>query len=286
MYRVTLARSKAIRLFALLALVVYYSLTMSMISAQAGPKDSDGDGMPDKWEINHQLNAHKANAHGDPDHDGLVNIKEFKNHTEPKDEDSDDDGSDDGDEVKSFDTDPTDDDSDDDGIEDGDEDSDEDGVDDEDEDDLDENCKADDDDGDHDGIDDEDEDDFGTDPDDSDSDDDGVEDGNEDSDADGVDDEDESDESEDDEDDCDDSVGTIVSYDSATGTLTISTPSGGSITGTVTDETELEWDGEGSGCSGGDEATTADLQPGTGVEDLDFEDDGTTFEEVELVCSV
>lgn len=282
---------KALRIAATVMLFVFYSLTLIPGSALAGGRDSDGDGMPNRWETTNGLNPHKANADGNPDHDSLRNLGEFHNDTDPKDEDSDDDGIDDGDEVKEFDTDPTDDDSDDDGTPDGDDDSNDDGIDDEDEDDADETCKADDDDSDDDGIDDEDENDFGTDADDADSDDDGIEDGNEDLDGDGVDEEDDDDADDDEcedeelEEDDDDVFGAIVSFDPATGALTITSNEGDhSLTADVTDETELEWDGD--DCEDADDPTTADLTADTGVTDFEIDDDSGVFEELELDCLV
>src|SRR5215471_6597827 len=35
-------------------------------------RDSDHDGMPNRWEIRMGLNPHRANAKGNPDQDGLV----------------------------------------------------------------------------------------------------------------------------------------------------------------------------------------------------------------------
>ena len=96
--------------------------------------DSDHDGMPNRWELRHGLDPHKANARGDKDHDGLRNVAELRHHTDPSDEDTDNDGDDDGDEVKDGtpSTEPTDADTDDDGTRDGDEDADHDGTDNED----------------------------------------------------------------------------------------------------------------------------------------------------------
>lgn len=48
------------------------------------PLDSDGDGMPDEWEIAHGLDPHDpADAHGDPDGDGYTNLEEYLNGTDP-----------------------------------------------------------------------------------------------------------------------------------------------------------------------------------------------------------
>jgi hypothetical protein len=52
--------------------------------AQARPRDTDGDGMPDRWEKSHGLDWRKANAKGDPDHDGISNIKEFRLGLDPR----------------------------------------------------------------------------------------------------------------------------------------------------------------------------------------------------------
>ncbi len=130
--------TKVTRLAVGLLLIAVVGLGYLATSAGAAGRDRDGDGMPNRWEVNHGLNANRANARGDKDHDGLRNLGEFRHHTDPTDVDSDDDGSDDTDEVRHHGTDPTDADSDDDGILDGNEDSDDDGIDDEDEDDADE----------------------------------------------------------------------------------------------------------------------------------------------------
>ncbi len=48
------------------------------------PVDSDGDGMPDAWEVRHGLNPHNpADAAADPDHDGYTNLEEYLNGTDP-----------------------------------------------------------------------------------------------------------------------------------------------------------------------------------------------------------
>jgi hypothetical protein len=121
-------------------------LTTQSVTHAAGSRDSDHDGMPDRWEIRHHLDPHRANARGNPDHDGLANLGEFRHGTRPHDADTDGDGEDDGDEVHDgcASTDPTDSDTDDDGVEDGQEDTDGDGIDNAD-DDSEDNCQGDDD---------------------------------------------------------------------------------------------------------------------------------------------
>lgn len=51
----------------------------------AAPKDSDGDGIPDDWEIAHGLNPHDpADASLDRDHDGYTNIEKYINSLVPR----------------------------------------------------------------------------------------------------------------------------------------------------------------------------------------------------------
>jgi hypothetical protein len=47
--------------------------------------DSDGDGMPDAWEVAHGLNPNLNDANSDPDGDGISNFKEFQRGTDPND---------------------------------------------------------------------------------------------------------------------------------------------------------------------------------------------------------
>lgn len=194
--------------------LVAVTCVAGLVPAQASARDGDGDGMPNRWEKAHGLNPGRPNARGNPDADGLRNLAEFRNGTDPLVADSDDDGLTDGDEVKDFETDPTDPDTDGDGIVDGDDDSDEDGV--------------------------------------ADDQEDGEEDG--------------------------DTAGTVASFDATTGILTVDTTLGTQVTGTVTAETELEWDD----CDDVP-VTTADLVAGTDVDELEFVDGTTDLESVELV---
>jgi Bacterial TSP3 repeat len=140
----TARRGSAI--IASLATTSLLTLASSGAVHATGTRDSDHDGMPNRWEIRHNLNPHKANAHGDPDQDGLSNLGEFRHGTAPHQSDSDGDGIEDGPEVHDgcTATDPTESDSDGDGIEDGQEDTDGDGIDDA-QDNNEDNCQGDDD---------------------------------------------------------------------------------------------------------------------------------------------
>ena len=67
-----LSYSQPIRLVVALAAGLLLALALAAPSADAAGRDSDGDGMPNRWERAHELNPHRANASGDPDRDRLV----------------------------------------------------------------------------------------------------------------------------------------------------------------------------------------------------------------------
>lgn len=99
------------------AAMLVASLCLGLTPASASARDSDRDGMPNRWERVNGLNPNRAaDATRDPDHDGLANIGEFTVGTDPEVADTDEDGIEDGA-----------DDADENGIEDGDEDGVEDG---------------------------------------------------------------------------------------------------------------------------------------------------------------
>lgn len=81
-----------------------------------------GDGIPDSWKIAHGFSITDPSVAGqDPDHDGLTNLEEFQNGTDPNNPDTDGDGISDGDEVHKYHTNPLNADTDGDGLSDGDE---------------------------------------------------------------------------------------------------------------------------------------------------------------------
>jgi hypothetical protein len=108
------------------------SMLATPASAPAAPGDRDRDGLPDRWERNHGLSIHRANANADADRDHVDNRNEFREGTSPTRRDSDRDGRRDGHEDSDGDglsntsedrsgNDPRDPDSDDDGVGDADE---------------------------------------------------------------------------------------------------------------------------------------------------------------------
>ena len=186
-------------------LVVAAALLLSALTGLAQARDSDGDGMPNRWEKRcADLSVHQRDARRDADKDGLSNRGEFRSDTKACDPDSDNDGVEDGDDDADGDhvdnaneiaehTNPQDRDSDNDGRRDGREDRDDDGLD---------NAG---------------EDETGNDPMDEDTDDDEIEDG-------------------------DEQAGVISSF--VDGVLTIDLAGGGQVSGLVTDQTEIECETE------------------------------------------
>lgn len=84
--------------------------------------DTDGDQIPDWWELEYGFAANSANnANSDTDSDGLTTLEEFNADTNPSNADTDGDLLNDGDEVEDYTTNPNKQDSDDDGLSDADE---------------------------------------------------------------------------------------------------------------------------------------------------------------------
>src|SRR5258706_5859212 len=73
---------------------------MIVIRVALAGADSDGDGIPDEYELAHGMNPNNpVDAQEDPDRDGLTNLQEYLLGTDPRNADTDGDGLKDGDEV-------------------------------------------------------------------------------------------------------------------------------------------------------------------------------------------
>jgi hypothetical protein len=76
---------RSLRRTAALALALALASTVALAApAAAKPRDTDHDGMPDRWEKAHGLNWRKPNAKGDADRDGIPNLREFKLGLDPR----------------------------------------------------------------------------------------------------------------------------------------------------------------------------------------------------------
>jgi hypothetical protein len=202
------------------ALLLALSCLATPAVAWAGKRDRDSDRLPDRWEHKHHLSVTKKSAKGDPDHDRLSNLREFRLRTNPRKADTDGDGLNDGAEIDEG-TDPRNPDSDGDGLKDGFE------------------VKID------------------YDPTDPDTDGDGIPDGQE-------------------------NIGYIGSFNGLT--MTINLIRGGTVSGTVTPETDIECDRESDDPDLDGTCTTADLRPGVLVSDAEYDELApSAFDEIDLV---
>jgi hypothetical protein len=156
----------------LLLLALTAALAMLALPAVSQARDSNHDGLPDKWEKHFHLSLHANQANRDPDHDRVDNANEFREHTNPRKRDTNGNGRPDGREDR-----------------------------------------------DRDHLNNAAEDATGNDPVDKDTDNDGIPDGQE-------------------------QAGVVSSFNQTTGNLTIDLANGGSVTGKVTDATEVKCETE------------------------------------------
>ena len=72
------------------------ALLLAIPALGASARDANNDRLPDRWEVRHDLSLNVNQAPKDQDQDGLKNMGEYKNHTDPRDPDSDANGTEDG----------------------------------------------------------------------------------------------------------------------------------------------------------------------------------------------
>jgi hypothetical protein len=83
---------KLIVIIVLVLFLVAFEAVSISVSARH-QLDTDGDGIPDRWEIDHGLNPYDpSDANLDYNYDNLTNLEEYKKRWDPWDTDTDDDG--------------------------------------------------------------------------------------------------------------------------------------------------------------------------------------------------
>jgi hypothetical protein len=86
-------KSKALMLVGIAAVLV---ASLFALPALASSRDGNGDRIPDRWEAKYDLSLNKNQAPRDQDKDGVKNLAEFKDGTNPREADTDNDGTTDG----------------------------------------------------------------------------------------------------------------------------------------------------------------------------------------------
>ena len=84
---------KALLLCGIAALLV---ASLFALPALASSRDGNGDRIPDRWEKKYDLSLAKNQAPRDQDRDGVKNLAEYKDGTNPREADTDGDGTTDG----------------------------------------------------------------------------------------------------------------------------------------------------------------------------------------------
>jgi hypothetical protein len=86
-------KSKALMLLGIAAVLV---ASLFALPALASSRDGNGDRIPDRWENKYELSLSKNQAPRDQDKDGVKNLAEYKEGTDPREADTDADGTTDG----------------------------------------------------------------------------------------------------------------------------------------------------------------------------------------------
>ena len=82
-------KSKALMLVGIAAVLV---ASLFALPALASSRDGNGDRIPDRWEAKYDLSLNKNQAPRDQDKDGVKNLGEYKDGTNPREADTDSDG--------------------------------------------------------------------------------------------------------------------------------------------------------------------------------------------------
>ncbi|NQE04836.1 hypothetical protein C5S32_03100 [ANME-1 cluster archaeon GoMg1] len=76
----------------IITMLLFLFVACEVVYAQH-PLDTDGDGIPDRWEVDHELNPYDpSGANLDYNYDNLTNLEEYKKRWDPWDKDTDGDG--------------------------------------------------------------------------------------------------------------------------------------------------------------------------------------------------
>jgi hypothetical protein len=86
-------KSRALMLIGIAAVLV---ASLFALPAFASSHDGNGDRIPDRWESRYDLSLNKNQAPRDQDRDGVKNLAEYKDGTNPREADTDEDGTTDG----------------------------------------------------------------------------------------------------------------------------------------------------------------------------------------------
>jgi hypothetical protein len=101
-------RQRGATRFVLVGIAAVLVASLFALPALASGGDGNGDRIPDRWEIKNDLSLKKNQAPRDQDRDGVRNLSEYRNGTDPRDADTDSDGTTDATDEHPCDHQPTD----------------------------------------------------------------------------------------------------------------------------------------------------------------------------------